>query len=93
MSLLFKLQNIGFAISVGTLSVLAVNVEPAKANPNDPNYDWHGNAEALCQKIFQGRTMGMNMAPILQGALYTTKHPQKLQQLYYLSSQKCPHLW
>ena len=31
MSLLFKLQNIGYAISVGTLSVLAVNVEPAKA--------------------------------------------------------------
>ena len=34
MSLLFKLQNIGFALSVGTLSVLAVNVEPAKATPN-----------------------------------------------------------
>ena len=31
MSLLFKLQNIGFAISVGTLSVLAVHTEPAKA--------------------------------------------------------------
>ena len=31
MSLLFKLQNIGFALSVGTLSVLAVNVEPAQA--------------------------------------------------------------
>ena len=31
MSLLFKLQNIGFALSVGTLSVLAVNVEPAQS--------------------------------------------------------------
>ena len=65
----------------------------AQAGFNDPNYDWNGNAEALCRKLFQGRTMGMNMGYVLQGAMYTTKHPEKLQHLYYLSSQKCPQLW
>jgi len=37
MSLLFKLQNIGFAISVGTLSVLAANVEPAQSQQFETN--------------------------------------------------------
>ena len=49
MSLLFKLQNIGFALSVGTLSVLAVNT-PAKADISG-DYTTQGNVQTYCETM------------------------------------------
>ena len=57
MSLLFKLQNIGFALSVGTLGFLAVNVEPAKAQRLDTIHNNGNSAKAYCQSKLNQRQM------------------------------------
>lgn len=57
MTLTNKLLHIGFALSVGTLGFLAVNVEPAQAQRLDSVHNSQNSAKTYCETMLKLRNM------------------------------------